>query len=144
MYIRDECEVFHPSEPRATITRVKDKIRRLEAGCRRWRTLCTFLRETKICACAYFAHVVCKTATFRTQNKHEKASFAHSVKKQYISILVCERDFTLEWTFRKGHTRLKSLCRSSIEPYFSIRRVQIELFARTAKKYFYSKSHMEK
>ena len=40
------------------------------------------VRESKlICACATFAHAVCKGATLRTQNKHEKSSFAHSVKK---------------------------------------------------------------
>ena len=38
------------------------------------------VRERKlICACATFAHAVCKTATLRTQNKHEKASFAYTV-----------------------------------------------------------------
>ena len=45
MYIRDECEVCRSSEARATITRVKDKIRRLSAGPGR-RTSRTFLRET--------------------------------------------------------------------------------------------------
>ena len=44
------------------------------------------VHESKlICACAAFAHAVCKTATWRTQNKHEKSSFAHSVKKNYFS-----------------------------------------------------------
>ena len=39
------------------------------------------VRESKlICACATFAHAVYKTATLRTQNKHEKASFAYSVQ----------------------------------------------------------------
>ena len=37
-----------------------------------------------ICACATFAHAVCKRATFRMQNKHEKSSFAHSVKKNNV------------------------------------------------------------
>ena len=31
-----------------------------------------------------FWHIVCKTATLRTQNKHEKASFIHYVKKNRV------------------------------------------------------------
>ena len=46
------------------------------------------VRSKSIFACAYFAHAVCKTATSRTQNKHEKASFANCIKNQLFSIQV--------------------------------------------------------
>ena len=35
-----------------------------------------------ICICATFAHAVCKRATLHMQNKHEKSSLTHSVKKK--------------------------------------------------------------
>ena len=62
--------------------------------------------STLICACATFAHTVCKTATLRTQNKHEKASFAYSVKKNFFwPATRCSGHFSLFIVHRSTYKR---------------------------------------
>ena len=68
-------------------TRVKDKIWMLKAG--HAGVLVTLFykkraRSKLICACAPFAHAVCKTATSRMQNTHKKVSFTNPVKNTYF------------------------------------------------------------
>ena len=74
MYILDECEVCRSSEERATITRVKDKGWKQDTGGGVLRAYSyeKRARSKLICACVYFAHVVCKTATSRTQTSTKR------------------------------------------------------------------------
>ena len=68
--------------------------------CERSNSFTHGMRESKLlCACATFAHAMCKRANLRTQNKHEKSSFEHSVKKYLFSIQVRKSDFILVGTF---------------------------------------------